>query len=46
MPDSGVVAKDEIIYPLRFMNGGPIATKEHLVKMLEYLRNVASIIEP
>lgn len=45
VPDSGIIAKNEVIYPLRFMSGNPNATKEDLVKMLEYVRAVAHKIE-
>lgn len=40
VPDSGIIEKGALIYPLRFMSGNPNTTKDHLVAMLEYVRSV------
>jgi L-2,4-diaminobutyrate decarboxylase len=45
IPDNGVIQKGEIIYPLRFMSGNPTTTKDHLVAMLEYVRETAQKIQ-
>jgi L-2,4-diaminobutyrate decarboxylase len=41
VPDSGIIEKGALIYPLRFMSGNPNTTKDHLIAMLEYVRSVA-----
>lgn len=43
VPDSaGVLSKNDIIYPLRFMSGNPLINKNHLQEMLDYVRLVAT----
>lgn len=44
VPDSGVIQKGAIIYPLRFMSGNPNTTKAHLKAMLTYVRDIAKRI--
>lgn len=41
IPDSGVVEKDAILYPLRYMNGNPNTTASDLKALLEYIRKIA-----
>lgn len=41
VPDDGIIAKNEIVYPLRFMSGNPNTSKEDLPKLLEYIRKIA-----
>lgn len=45
IPDAGIFKKGEIIYPLRFMSGNPNTTRQHLIKMLQYVRNIAKQLE-
>ena len=45
IPDAGIIKKGEMIYPLRFMSGNPNTTKEHLVAMLEYVREIGRKIQ-
>lgn len=46
VPDSsGIIEKDLVIYPLRFMSGNPLTTLDELQKMLEYLENTAITIK-
>ncbi|HSW74426.1 MAG TPA: pyridoxal-dependent decarboxylase [Candidatus Saccharimonadales bacterium] len=45
IPDNGIIQKGEVIYPLRFMSGNPITTKDHLVAMLKYVREIGQKIQ-
>lgn len=45
IPDSGIIKKGEIIYPLRFMSGNPNTTKEHLVALLHYVRTIGQKVQ-
>lgn len=45
IPDAGIFEKGAVIYPLRFMSGNPNTTKQDLVTMLDYIRDVAQSTE-
>ncbi len=45
IPDAGIFKKGEMIYPLRFMSGNPNTTHQHLIEMLQYVRNIAKKLE-
>jgi len=40
VPDSGVIKKDEILYPQRFMCGNPNTTENDVDNMVEYVRKM------
>lgn len=40
VPDSGVIKKNEIVYPQRFMCGNPNTTEKHVDNMVEYVRKI------
>lgn len=42
IPDSGKIAKDEIIYPLRYMAGNPNTNKKFIDNMVEYIRKLGA----
>ncbi len=44
IPDSGVVKKDAILYPLRYMNGNPNTTETDLKELLDYIRKLGKDI--
>ncbi|HVS58585.1 MAG TPA: pyridoxal-dependent decarboxylase [Candidatus Saccharimonadales bacterium] len=44
VPDPGVFARGEIIYPLRFMSGNPLTTSKHLQDMLTYVAGLGTSI--
>ena len=45
VPDSGVIKKDEILFPLRYMNGNPNTTKNEIENVIKYVRNLGQKIE-
>lgn len=45
IPDSGVIQKDAILYPLRFMSGNPNISKKDIDKMVEYVRSVGMSVQ-
>jgi len=45
VPDSGVIKKDEILYPLRFMNGNPNTSKDDIESVIKYVRKIGRKLE-
>lgn len=42
IPDRGMIQKNAIIFPLRFMSGNPNTTEEDIRKMVNYIRSIGS----
>lgn len=40
--DNGIIKKDAIIYPLRYMSGNPNINKKTIDNMLKYIKNLAN----
>ncbi|MFA7301652.1 MAG: pyridoxal-dependent decarboxylase [Candidatus Shapirobacteria bacterium] len=45
VPDSGVIKKDEVIYPLRYMNGNPNTTENDIENLIKYVRELGERVE-
>lgn len=42
--DNGIIQKNSIVYPLRYMSGNPNITEESIDEMLDYIRKLAKRI--